>query len=309
MLQAERRAIDKQQVTSATAKESEVTLDSSMEPSQGTPKLWWNGMVPILATLVAVFAALMATGYNKTVDGGQEPTAENVFGNGDAYAALLWGGFIGSVAAWVFIRLQYQYKGELYNQWKHWLKCDFQMHTEGDDVEAPRPILNFKESLDVWIQGIKSLTCPILVLLMAWGIGAAVKDVSCDLFFASVFSSDSLDYRWLPTLTFLIASLMSFCTGSSWGTMSIMFPLVLPAAWISSGGDREIFVLVVSAILAGSVFGDHATAISDTTILSSMATKCDLRHHVVTQLPYASSTVLRKMLAIEVSMSRRADKK
>ena len=285
MLQAERRAIDKKQVISPTAKESEVTLDSSMEPSESTPKRWWNSVVPILATLIAVFAALLVTGYNTTVDGGQEMTAANLFGNGDSYSALLWGGFIGSVASWVFIRLQYQYKGEIYNQWAHWLKCDFKMQMEGE--EQPRPILDFKESLDVWIEGVKSLTCPVLVLLMAWAIGAAVKDVSCDLFFASVFSSDSLDYRSLPTLTFLIASLMSFCTGTSWGTMSIMFPLVLPAAWISSSGDKEIFVLVVSAILAGSVFGDHATAISDTTILSSMATKCDLRHHVVTQLPYA----------------------
>jgi len=227
---------------SPTAKESEVTLDSSMEPSESTPKLWWNSVVPILSTLIAVFAALLVTGYNTTVDGGPEMTAENLFGNGDSYSALLWGGFIGSVVTWVFIRLQYQYKGEIYNQWKHWLACDFRMQIDGDEAEAPRPILNFKESLD---------------------------------------------YRSLPTLTFLISSLMSFCTGTSWGTMSIMFPLVLPAAWISSNGDQEIFVLVVSAILAGSVFGDHATAISDTTILSSMATKCDLRHHVVTQLPYA----------------------
>ncbi|CAE7857470.1 unnamed protein product, partial [Symbiodinium necroappetens] len=287
MLQAERRAVDDKQVISPTAKESEVTLDSSMEPSESTPKLWWNSVVPILSTLIAVFAALLVTGYNTTVDGGQEMTAENLFGNGDSYSALLWGGFIGSVVTWVFIRLQYQYKGEIYNQWKHWVSCDFRMQIDGDDAEAPRPILNFKESLDVWIEGVKGLTAPVLVLLMAWGIGAAVKDVSCDLFFASVFSSDDLDYRSLPTLTFLISSLMSFCTGTSWGTMSIMFPLVLPAAWISSNGDQEIFVLVVSAILAGSVFGDHATAISDTTILSSMATKCDLRHHVVTQLPYA----------------------
>ncbi|CAE7545598.1 unnamed protein product [Symbiodinium necroappetens] len=287
MLQAERRAFDNKLVISPTAKESEVTLDASMEPSESTPKLWWNSVVPILSTLIAVFAALLVTGYNTTVDGGQEMTAENLFGNGDSYSALLWGGFIGSVVTWVFIRLQYQYKGEIYNQWKHWVACDFRMQIDGDEAEAPRPILNFKESLDVWIEGVKGLTAPVLVLLMAWGIGAAVKDVSCDLFFASVFSSDSLDYRSLPTLTFLISSLMSFCTGTSWGTMSIMFPLVLPAAWISSNGDQEIFVLVVSAILAGSVFGDHATAISDTTILSSMATKCDLRHHVVTQLPYA----------------------
>ena len=285
MLRAERRAMDKKQVSGPDANESEVELDTSLEPEEDVPRLWWNSAVPIVLTLIIVFTSLLVTGYKTTVDLGDPVNAANLFGNGDSYSSLLYGSFIGSVFTWLFIRAQYYYKGEPYNAWKCWFACKRVPIFE--DGTGPKPILTLKESLEVWIEGIKGLTTPVLVLIMAWAIGQAVQDVSCDLFFASALSSDSLDYRMLPTLTFLISALISFCTGTSWGTMSIMFPLAVPASWISSGGDKNIFVMTVAGILAGAVFGDHATAISDTTILSSLATKCDLRHHVITQLPYA----------------------
>lgn len=284
MLTAERRAVDKKQVTSPTANVAEVELDTALEPNENVPKLWWNSAVPILFTLIIVFMSLLLTGYNACVADGLEVNAANLFGNGDAYAALLYGAFVGSILAWIMIRVQYHHKGKMYNQWRDWSK--FRSVPVDDDGDCPRPILTFKESLAVWIEGIKGLTTPVLVLIMAWGIGQAVQDVSTDLFFASVLSHPGLDPRMLPTLTFLISAIISFCTGTSWGTMSIVMPLAIPSAWIASG-SKDIFVMSVAGVLAGAVFGDHATAISDTTILSSLATKCDLRHHVITQLPYA----------------------
>ena len=210
MLKAERRAMDKKQVSDPSANDAEVELDTSLEPAENTPKLWWNSAVPILVTLILVFVSLVVTGYQSTVADGDPINAANIFGNGNAYASLLYGAFIGSVFAWIMIRVQYHYKGKPYNAWKHFIK--FEKLPVDEDGDCPRPILTFKESLATWIEGIKGLTTPVLVLIMAWGIGAAVQDVSCDLFFASGLSSDSIDPRILPTLTFLISAVISFCT-------------------------------------------------------------------------------------------------
>jgi Na+/H+ antiporter NhaC len=106
--------------------------------------------------------------------------------------------------------------------------------------------------------------------------------------------SINLPPQFIPALTFVLGCLVAFSTGSSWGTMAILYPLILPATWLITqkfGLDYEnsmsIFHNVVAAVLAGSVFGDHCSPISDTTILSSLASSCNHIDHVRTQLPYA----------------------
>jgi len=103
-----------------------------------------------------------------------------------------------------------------------------------------------------------------------------------------------LPFWLIPALTFILAALVAFSTGSSWGTMAILYPLMLPLSWTvceAAGCDvataQSIFFHVVSAVLAGSVLGDHCSPISDTTILSSLATSTNHIAHVNTQLPYA----------------------
>ena len=104
-----------------------------------------------------------------------------------------------------------------------------------------------------------------------------------------------LNPLFIPAIIFLIASLISFATGSSFGTMSIVYPIVIPFVWellehsvgISSSMEIEILYATISVVLAGSVFGDHCSPISDTTILSSLSTNCNHIEHVRTQLPYA----------------------
>ena len=91
----------------------------------------------------------------------------------------------------------------------------------------------------------------------------------------------------LPAAVFLVAAAVSFATGTSWGTMAILTPLAVPLALVSAVDEVGILAASVAAILGGSVFGDHCSPISDTTILSSMASGCDHVDHVRTQLPYA----------------------
>lgn len=118
-------------------------------------------------------------------------------------------------------------------------------------------------------------------------------------FIANVLVEVNVSPFVIPAITFILAALVAFSTGSSWGTMAILYPLVLPSSWLiakESGLDYDqslaIFHNVVSTVLAGSVLGDHCSPISDTTILSSLASSCNHIEHVRTQLPYAFSVGL-----------------
>jgi len=132
----------------------------------------------------------------------------------------------------------------------------------------------------------------MLVLLLAWSIGQVTNgDLHAADWLAGVVS-DTLDPRLLPALTFVLAAGISFATGTSWGTMGILMPLVIPVCLqLTAGGpegmQQHVLLGTVSSVLAGAVFGDHCSPISDTTVLSSMASACDHVDHVRTQLPYA----------------------
>ena len=98
----------------------------------------------------------------------------------------------------------------------------------------------------------------------------------------------------VPVLTFVLAALIGFSTGTSWGTMAILYPLILPSSWmlcqehgLSVEATMPLFYNVVASVLAGAVLGDHCSPISDTTIMSSLASGCNHLQHVSTQMPYA----------------------
>ena len=115
--------------------------------------------------------------------------------------------------------------------------------------------------------------------------------VGCDRLFAA-WIVGGVDPRLLPTLSFLVSLLMALATGTSWGTMSILFPLILIPTYVSSEGDPLIFYAVVAGVLSGSVAGDHMSPISDTTVLSALACDVTLVAHVTTQAPYVLIMVL-----------------
>ena len=105
-----------------------------------------------------------------------------------------------------------------------------------------------------------------------------------------------LPYWILPVVFFLLAALLSFCMGSSWGTYAVALPFVMPLSWLVARSDvlvsPEIYMLVCfAALVDGGVFGDHCSPISDTTVLSSIASSCDHLAHVRTQAPYALTTM------------------
>ena len=133
----------------------------------------------------------------------------------------------------------------------------------------------------------------VVLLFEAWMIGAVCRDLSTADYLVALLS-ETLPPQLLPVLLFCVACLVAFATGSSWSTMSILVPNVVAlAAGLgeeSALGSRGMVVVCISAVLEGSIFGDHCSPISDTTVLSSVASSSDHIDHVRTQVPYALIT-------------------
>jgi Na+/H+ antiporter NhaC len=223
---------------------------------------WFNGVIPILVIILGTIAGLLYTGIDSLQQQGiQQYNLRDIIGSSDSYLALLWSSFAAAVVAAVLILSQ--------------------------------KILTINQTIDAWLAGIKSMTLAIVILTLAWGIGSVTTEIKTADYIISLIS-DTIDPRFLPVLIFLVCGLTSFATGTSWGTMAVMMPIVIPlTAHVThlfgyNNVDTQLMLNgTISSVLAGCVWGDHCSPISDTTILSSMASGCDHIDHVRTQLPYA----------------------
>jgi tetracycline resistance efflux pump len=142
-------------------------------------------------------------------------------------------------------------------------------------------IMTYKEYIDTLFHGIGNLLPVASILMFAFSLGDVIKQLGTGDYIANLFSG-IMTPALLPAIIFLISAIISLATGTSMGTMALMFPLMIPTALTV---DANI-LLCVSAIFGGSIFGDHTSPISDTTIMTSMTTGCDIIDHVTTQLPY-----------------------
>ena len=131
-------------------------------------------------------------------------------------------------------------------------------------------------------RGAKKLFPIALILLFAFAIGKVTNELQTGEYLATL-AGENFSVIFLAAVIFLLSAIISFATGTSWGTFSIMIPIAVPLA-VTLGGDVS---LAIGAVISGGVFGDHCSPISDTTIISSLASECDVVEHVQTQLPYA----------------------
>ena len=160
-----------------------------------------------------------------------------------------------------------------------------------------RRSMKFTELMDCLPEGFKQMVPAILILCLAWTIGDVTKGLGAPEFVAGIVEnlSGSL-YALLPAVVFIIAAFLGFATGTSWGTFSILLPIVIP---VFSGGipaadltselinGNDMLMIAIAATLGGAVMGDHCSPISDTTIMASSGAQCYHLNHVATQLPYA----------------------
>lgn len=139
-----------------------------------------------------------------------------------------------------------------------------------------------------WAGGVTSFSGALIILVLAWAIKEACGAVGTSQYLVAALG-DSLPATALPVLVFLLASIVAFSIGTSWTTMALLLPTTIPLA--HTLGGMPITVLVAAAVLDGAIFGDHCSPISDTTVLSSVASGCDHLDHVKTQFPYALATM------------------
>ena len=147
-------------------------------------------------------------------------------------------------------------------------------------------ILTIEDAISEWIGGMKTITITGVILLLAWSLGAVIGEIGTADYLVGVLSS-TIPAFIVPSLIFVLGALISFATGTSYGTMSILMPLAIPLAWAISSGDMSFTIVATSGVLTGAIFGDHCSPISDTTILSSMGTSCNHIDHVTTQMYYS----------------------
>ncbi|KAG7373467.1 Na+/H+ antiporter NhaC-like protein [Nitzschia inconspicua] len=294
MLLAERqvRIYDRTDGGPNKGKVGELEGSGHNQPRADQPLLTMNMLLPVLILVVLIFVALVKSGD----DGSGTQSFMDKIESSDSFIALLYG-TMGT--AWIMI-LFYLVQITIPGTGKLALPTAKliwdMMPWRKDQVEVqPRFLMSLGESVEAFLFGMTRVFLALVVLALAWASGALMTAVGCDRFFAA-WIVGGVPPEWLPTLSFLISLLMALATGTSWGTMSILFPLILLPTYISSEGDPLIFYAVVAGVLSGSVAGDHMSPISDTTVLTALACDVTLVAHVSTQAPYVLVIVLISVL-------------
>ena len=254
MYRAEVRARTTGAVLREEAQVDEAATESDeLLPRPDKPFRAFNAIVPVLVLVFGVLAGLYATGEGETL--------KDIIGSADSYTALMWASLISVVVAAM--------------------------------LSVGQRILTIEETVEAWYAGLKAMFFAMIILVLAWSLSSITEVLHTAEFLVSVLG-EALPVGLVPALVFVLAAATAFATGSSWGTMGILMPLVVPLTWavlqLNGAADPAHYYVLystVSCVLAGSVWGDHCSPISDTTILSSMASGCDHIDHVRTQLPYA----------------------
>lgn len=221
---------------------------SNLEISQKGSPL--DLILPIAALIVLTLIAMLYTGGYF----GSDTTMWQAFGDTDSATSLLYGG----IGALLFCLILF----------------------------VPRKLMTYGQFMNAFVQGVKSMVPAFSILILAWTFGSVLRDdgLQTGTFVANVVGT-TISAWLLPAIIFIVSCFIAFATGTSWGTFAIMLPIAIP---ICANVNPEMISLMMAAVLAGAVYGDHCSPISDTTILSSTGAACHHIDHVATQTPYAS---------------------
>ena len=244
----------------------------------------WYALVPILMLVFVTLALLLITGWPAAGLASIRTDAETprwlglfavILDNCDSYNSILYGSLAALLAA-TFISLTTR-------------------------------ALSLAKTMDAAVAGMSRMFTTMIVLVLAWALSTAMGKDALQLGYVAeaLLRQANFDATWLPLVVFLTACVVSFATGTSWGTMGILCPAVVTIsagllADLPAADALPLFYASVGAVLAGAVFGDHCSPISDTTVLSSLASECSLESHVWTQMPYALTVAIVSILCGDV---------
>ncbi len=278
MLTAERRAMGGEFLR-AGAKPLVSAGHQVTEAIEDKPHRWQNAFFPIFTVLTSVFLTMWWSGWSNgdvsipnlldapgdvfatfltsISDMGSAHAWRDAFSNADNAKALFWSSVLGSFVA--------------------------------IGLAVSQRILTLKDALKSWAGAVPAMWLAIAILVLAWSLRAVCDDLGTSIYLMGAVQ-DLITPLALPLITFLLASVVAFATGTSWGTMGILLPAIIPLAVLASAGEPNGHLLVMlcfGAVLDGAIFGDHCSPISDTTVMSSIASASDHLDHVRTQMPYA----------------------
>ena len=238
-------------------------LNDDLRPVKGIPLRARNAVVPIFVVVGVTIFGLLTTGIENSekIEGGYLVRLGLIIGNADSYKALLWASLAGVSIAFLMT---------VYSK-----------------------IMNLEQGMNTIMSGIKTMLPAILILTFAWSLASTTAELHTATFITTALQGN-IHPLIMPALIFILSVLISFSTGSSWSTMAILYPIAIPATWtisiqygLSIENSYELVLNVIAVVMAASVMGDHISPISDTTILSSLASDCNHLNHVKTQMPYS----------------------
>lgn len=265
MRKAQERARDTHELIAKGS--TAVSEDEELEViAKGKPSIW-SALVPIGSLIAFSFIGFYTDGRQTLLESGDAAiidtiqnspfsfvTLRETFGASDASVVLFQAALIASIIALV--------------------------------MGVSKGHFTFGKGIDIWVNGMKTLMITGVILLLAWSLSGIMGELGTADYLVSLLS-DTMPPFLLPTFIFLLGAVISFATGTSYGTMGILMPLAIPLATAMQPENAEFIVMSAGAVLTGAIFGDHSSPISDTTILSSMGAGSNLLDHVKTQLPYA----------------------
>ena len=217
------------------------------EPKKTRPMIK-SFVLPIVLSLATILIGIYWTGREAAPQG-----IMAILETCDARSALLWGSFV--------------------------------MALTGIVIALSSKIMNFDETMTCIVDGFKLMVLTGAILIMAWSLGSITKELGLAQYVIHLIG-DNIPFGLLPPLILLLSIGVAFATGTSWGTMAIMTPLAIPLAY-SLTGDVNVAIAMSGAVLSGAILGDHASPVSDTTVMASIFSGADHIDHVQTQLPYA----------------------
>ncbi len=231
----------------------------TLEPKDNIPLRAANAFIPILVMIIGLGAGLYVTGTNALGPG--DHAVRDIIGASNAYQAMMWSSFIGALTA--------------------------------ATLSIGQRILNAHETVDAWYGGARATLFGMITLILAWSMSDVTAALDAKGYLINILG-DTMPVALVPAIVFVLAAVTAFSTGTSWGTMGILMPLAIPLAWavmtvngMADPAGMHILYSATACVLAGAVWGDHCSPISDTTVLSSIASGCDHIEHVRTQMPYA----------------------
>lgn len=241
-------------------------MKEEIEVKEGVKLSIWNAIIPIGTLILSALASFYYSGYSAVMAGEDAAVQaifnnslfsfdaiQQAFSNADASVALFQSALFASIVTIV--------------------------------MAVCKKIFTISEAIDVWVDGMKGLVITGVILILAWSLSSVIKELGTASYLTSLLSN-SIPAFLLPSVIFIFGAVISFATGTAYGTMGILMPLAIPLAY-AINPEISYVIMSTSAVLTGAIFGDHCSPISDTTILSSMGAGCNHIDHVKTQIWYS----------------------